>query len=35
MTELKLANLNILLKLYYYDRTIVDNFNSFIKVRLL
>jgi hypothetical protein len=35
MAELRLANLNILLKLQYYDVTIVDKFYYFIKVRLL
>jgi hypothetical protein len=33
MREPFLANLNILLKLDYYDETIVDKFNYFIKVR--
>jgi hypothetical protein len=32
MTELGLANLNILLKLDYNDVTIVDKFKYFIKV---
>jgi hypothetical protein len=35
MTVQSLANLIILLKLDYYDVTIVDKFNYFIKVRLL
>jgi hypothetical protein len=35
MTELKFANLNILLKLDYYDVANVEKFNYFIKVRLL
>jgi hypothetical protein len=35
MAELWSANLNILLKLDYYDITIVGKFNYFIKVRLL
>jgi hypothetical protein len=32
---LLLANLIILLKLDYYDVTIVDKFNYFIKIKLL
>jgi hypothetical protein len=32
MTELGLANLNILLKLDYNDVTIVDKFKYFIKI---
>jgi hypothetical protein len=35
MTELWFTNLNILLKLDHCDITIVDNFDYFIKVRLL
>jgi hypothetical protein len=35
MIELLFANLNILLKLDYYDRTMIDKFKYFIKVRLL
>jgi hypothetical protein len=35
MTKLRFANLNILLLLDYYNVTIVDKFNYFIKVRLL
>jgi hypothetical protein len=35
MIKLLLINLIILLKLDYYDVTIVDKFNYFIKVRLL
>jgi hypothetical protein len=35
MAQLWFANLNILLKLQYYDVTIVDKFYYFIKVRLL
>jgi hypothetical protein len=35
MAERWFANLNILLKLDYYDVTIVEKFNYFIKVRLL
>jgi hypothetical protein len=35
MAELLFANLNILLKLDYYDVTIIDNFDYFIKVGLL
>jgi hypothetical protein len=35
MIELLLTNLNILLKLDYYDVDIVDKFDYFIKVRLL
>jgi hypothetical protein len=31
MTELLLANLNILLKLNYYNKTILDKFKYFIK----
>jgi hypothetical protein len=35
MAELLFANLNILLKLDYYDVTIIDKFDYFIKVGLL
>jgi hypothetical protein len=35
MTELLLANLNILLKLNYYNRTIISKFKYFIKTQLL
>jgi hypothetical protein len=35
MAELRFANLIILLKLDYYDITIVNKFNYFIKVKLL
>jgi hypothetical protein len=35
MTELLLEKLNILLKLNHYNRTIVDKFKYFIKVKLL
>jgi hypothetical protein len=35
MIELKFANLNILLKLDYYDRTKIREFKYFIKDRLL
>jgi hypothetical protein len=35
MTELLLANLNILLKFDHYDRTIVDKFKYFIETKLL
>jgi hypothetical protein len=35
MIKLLLTNLNILLMLDHYDVTIVDEFNYFIKVRLL
>jgi hypothetical protein len=35
MILLLLTNLNILLKLDYYDLTIVDKFKYFIIVRLL
>jgi hypothetical protein len=35
MTELLLANLNILLKLNYYNKTILDKFKYFIKTKLL
>jgi hypothetical protein len=34
MTELLLENLNILLKLNHYNRTIIDKFRYFIKVKL-
>jgi hypothetical protein len=34
MIELLLTNLNILLKLNYYNETVVDKFKYFIKVRL-
>jgi hypothetical protein len=34
MTELSLENLNILLKLDHYNRTVFDKFKYFIKVRL-
>jgi hypothetical protein len=34
MAQLLLTKLIILLKLDYYDMTIVDKFNYFIKVRL-
>jgi hypothetical protein len=34
MTELLLANLNILLKLDHHNTTIVGKFKYFIKVRL-
>jgi hypothetical protein len=33
MTYLLLANLNILLKLNYHNRTIIDKFKYFIKIR--
>jgi hypothetical protein len=32
MMKLLLANLNILLKLNYYDITIIDKFKYFIKI---
>jgi hypothetical protein len=32
MIKLLLGNLNVLLKLNYYDRTIVDKFKYFIKI---
>jgi hypothetical protein len=35
MIELLLEILNIVLKLNHYNRTIIDKFNHFIKVRLL
>jgi hypothetical protein len=35
MAELLFANLNILLKLDYYDVTIIDKFNYFINVTSL
>jgi hypothetical protein len=35
MTELSSVNLNILLKLNHYNRTIVDKFKYFIKTKLL
>jgi hypothetical protein len=35
MTKLLFSNLNILLKLDYYDVTIVDEINYFIEVRSL
>jgi hypothetical protein len=35
MIELLLANLNILLKLDHYNRTLLDKFKYFIKVKLL
>jgi hypothetical protein len=35
MAELLFANLNILLKLDYYDVTIIDKFDYFIKIGLL
>jgi hypothetical protein len=35
MIQQFLSNLNILLKLNHYNRTIVDKFKYFIKVRLL
>jgi hypothetical protein len=34
MTEL-LTNLNILLRSDYYDKTIIDKFKYFIKIKLL
>jgi hypothetical protein len=33
--QLLLTNLIILLKLNYYDRTMISEFNYFIKVKLL
>jgi hypothetical protein len=35
MRELLLKNLNILLKINYHNRTIIDKFNYFIKLTLL
>jgi hypothetical protein len=35
MTGLLLANLNILLKLNHYNRTILDKFKYFIKTQSL
>jgi hypothetical protein len=35
MTELLLENLNILLKLNHYNKTILDKFIYFIKIKLL
>jgi hypothetical protein len=35
MMKLLLTNLNILLRSNYYDETIVDRFNYFIKIILL
>jgi hypothetical protein len=35
MTELLLKNLNILLKLDRYNRTLLNKFKYFIKVKLL
>jgi hypothetical protein len=35
MIELLLINLNTLLRSNYYDRTIVDKFKYFIKIKLL
>jgi hypothetical protein len=35
MIELLLTNLNILLKLNYYDKTIIEKFECFIKLKLL
>jgi hypothetical protein len=35
MIELLFTNLNILLKLDYYHRTMIDAFKYFIKVRSL
>jgi hypothetical protein len=35
MIELLLTNLNILLRLNYYDETIIEKFKSFIKIKLL
>jgi hypothetical protein len=32
MEELYFANLNILLKLNYYDKTIIGKFKCFIKI---
>jgi hypothetical protein len=35
MMNLSLMNLNILLKSYYYDKTIIEKFKGFIKIKLL
>jgi hypothetical protein len=35
MIKLLLRNLNILLKLNYYDKTIIEKFKCFIKIKLL
>jgi hypothetical protein len=35
MIELLLTNLNILLKSKYYDKTIIDKFKYFIKIKIL
>jgi hypothetical protein len=35
MIKLLLINLNVLLGSNYYDRTIVDKFKYFIKIKLL
>jgi hypothetical protein len=35
MTKLLLTNLNTVLRSNYHNKTIVDKFNYFIKVRLL
>jgi hypothetical protein len=35
MMKLLLTNLNILLKLNYYDKTIIEKIKYFIKIQLL
>jgi hypothetical protein len=35
MIKLLLGNLNVLLRLNYYDEPIVDKFKCFIKIKLL
>jgi hypothetical protein len=35
MIKLSLTNLNNLLRLNYYDKTIIDKFKYFIKIKLL
>jgi hypothetical protein len=35
MMNLLLANLNVLLRSNYYDKTIIDKFKYFIKIILL
>jgi hypothetical protein len=35
MIEVLLTNLNILLKLNYYDKIIIEKFKCFIKIKLL
>jgi hypothetical protein len=35
MTKILLKNLNILLKLNYYDKTTIEKFKCFIEIKLL